>query len=60
MSQFLLGDEQTTIVHTIKTLFSVRSGNVSFDEFKLNDVNGLIYLLYLYIYMNSSSICEEF
>ena len=36
-------DEQTAIVHTLKTLLSVRSGNASLDEFTLNEVNDLIH-----------------
>ena len=36
-----LSDEQTDIVHTLKTLFSVRSGNTGLDEFTQNEVNNL-------------------
>ena len=42
MSKYL-SDEQTAIVHTLKTLLSVRSGNASLDEFTLNEVNDLIH-----------------
>ena len=38
-----LSDEHTAIVHTFKTLFSVRSGNASLDEFTLNEGNDLIH-----------------
>ena len=49
-------DEQTAIVHTFKTLLSVRSGNASLGQFKLNEVYDMIHLsatnliYYLYSY----------
>ena len=41
-----LSDDQTAIVHvhTLKKMFSVRSGNASLDEFTIKEVNDRIHI----------------
>ena len=38
-----LSNEQIAIVHTLKTLLSIRSGNACLDKFTQNKINDLIY-----------------